>query len=136
MPTSTPEFQHKTYQYCNTVAEPLATQCANCGSNLPMALPRPVAKLVEAQSKWSMGKTAFVSIFVSLGLGLTYSSENLGLSLTLMLLWMVLFLPPMLVISAVVTAKSDAGRFILNVFAAIGLWMLAMVLQITQALLY
>ena len=125
MPTSTPEFQHKTCKYCNTVAEPLATQCGNCGSNLPVALPRPMARLVEAQSHWSMGKTGMVSSGVSLGLGLIYSSGIIGAMwpAILMLLWLFLILPGMLGVTAVSHARGNLGQFGINLSTAVGLWL-------------
>jgi len=138
MPTSTPEFQQKTCTYCQTVAAPLATQCGNCGANLPTALPRPVARLVEAQSRWSMGKTALVSLLASLGLGAAYNVSFLNL-VTLAVLtgfWFVIFLPVMLVVSAIMSAGKDAGRFFVNLMIAGGLWFFGGFLTFIAATLF
>lgn len=132
MPTSTPEPQQKTCTYCNTPAEMLATKCENCGSNLPVALPRPMARLVEAQSHWSMGKTGLVSSGVSILLGVMYQYgiPNSTLVAVLILLWMILILPAMLGISAIATARRKASQFGVNLLSAFGLWAAGLVLVV------
>lgn len=140
MPTSTPEQRQKACKYCDTPADPLAVTCENCGSALPIALPRsvpqPVARLVEAQSRWSMGKTAVVSILVSLLLGLFLNADSGYVVLvgSLTGLWLLLVLPVMLVTSAIMSARKDAGRVVLGLMASIGLWMMAVILVTIMAL--
>jgi len=138
MPTSTPEFQQKTCKYCHTVAEPLATQCGNCGANLPTALPRPMARMVEAQARWSMGKTALVSVFASLGLGVAYNVPFLNSTTIAVVIgfWFLIFLPVMLVVSAVMNANKDAGHFVISLMAAAGLWFLGGFLTIIAVTLF
>ncbi len=142
MPISTPEPRQKACKYCGTPADPMAVRCTNCGSALPIALPRsvpqPVARLVEAQSQWSMGKTALVSIIVSLLLG---TFLNSGMSYTVLVgsltgLWVLFILPVMLVTSAIMTARKDAGRVVIGLLASIGLWVLAVILITIMALAY
>ncbi len=137
-----PEQQQKACTYCGTPADPLAVKCENCGSALPISLPKsipqPVARLVEAQSRWSMGTTALISIVVSLllGLFLNFDKSYTVLVGSLAALWLVLVLPVMLVTSAIMTARKDAGRFVVGLFAVIGLWILAVILVTIMALVY
>jgi hypothetical protein len=140
MPLS--EQRQKLCSYCSTPAAPLETKCTNCGSALPIALPKsipqPVARLVEAQSKWSMGKTALVSIIVSLLLG-TFLNSGTGYTAlvgSLAGLWVLFILPIMLVTSAIMTARKDAGRILVGLLASAGLWILAVVLITIMALVY
>jgi len=142
MPISTPEQDQKACKYCDTPADRLAAKCENCGSALPIALPKsipqPVARLVEAQSKWSMGTTAIVSIVVSLLLG---TFLNAGTSYTTLVgslsaLWLILVLPVMLVTSAIMTARKDAGRVVLGLLASTGLWILGVILLSMMAVIY
>ncbi|NOR62395.1 MAG: hypothetical protein GQ535_07890 [Rhodobacteraceae bacterium] len=134
--------RQKACKYCGTPADPLAVTCENCGSALPIALPKsipePVARLVEAQSRWGMGKTAGVSIFVSLLLGVFL---NAGMSYTALVgsltgLWLLLVLPVMLFTSAIMNARKDAGRAVVNLIAATSLWILAVILVTMMALIY
>lgn len=142
MQTPAAELPQKTCTYCHTVAEPRAKQCANCGSALPLVLPaiipRPVARMVEAQAKWSMGKTAVVSILVSLTLGAAYNVEALSTGLIGVLIgfWLLFFLPGMLLVSAFVHGRSDAGVVVLNLLAAVGLWVLGIMLSIIAIVIY
>ena len=142
MPISMPEEQQKACKYCGTPADPLAASCSNCGSALPIALPKsipqPVARLVEAQSKWSMGKTAVVSIFVSLLLGVFLNADTSYTALvgSFTGLWLLLVLPVMLVPSAIMSARKDAGRVVVGLLASIGLWVLAVILITIMALVY
>ena len=142
MPVTMPEERQKACKYCGTPADPLAASCANCGSALPIALPKnipqPVARLVEAQSKWSMGKTALVSIFVSLLLGVFLNSGKSYTALvgSLTGLWLLIILPVMLVTSAIMSARKDAGRVVIGLMASIGLWILAVILITMMALIY
>ena len=142
MPISTPDPRQKACKYCGTPADPLAVSCENCGSALPIALPKsipqPVARLVEAQSRWSMATTAIVSIVVSLLLGVFL---NLGTGYTALVgsltgLWLLFILPIMLVTSAIMTARKDAGRVVVGLIASIGLWVLAVILVTIMALVY
>lgn len=136
------EERQKACRYCGTPADPLAVTCDNCGSALPIALPKsipqPVARLVEAQSRWGMGKTAMVSIAVSLLLGIFLNS---GMSYTVLVgsltgLWLLLVLPVMLFTSAIMSARKDAGRAVVNLLASAGLWILAAILVTMMALVY
>ncbi len=142
MPISTPEPRQKACKYCDTPADPLAVRCTNCGSALPIALPKsipqPVARLVEAQSKWSMGKTALVSIIISLLLGsfLNAGTSYVALVGSLTGLWVLFVLPAMLVTSAIMTARKDAGRVVIGLLASVGLWILAVILITIMALVY
>ena len=142
LPILMPEERQKLCKYCDTPADPLAVKCENCGSALPIALPKsipqPVARLVEAQSKWSMGKTALVSIFVSLLLGLFLNADKSYTALvgSLSGLWLMLVLPVMLVTSAIMSSRKDAGRAFLNLLASAGLWILAVILLTMMALVY
>ncbi len=142
MPTSTPEQRQKACTYCDTPADVLAIKCENCGSALPLALPKsipqPVARLVEAQSKWSMGTTAVVSIVVSLLLGtfLNAGTSYTALVVSLSALWLILVLPVMLVTSAIMTARKDAGRVVLGLVASAGLWILGVILLSMMAVIY
>ncbi len=142
MPISTPEHRQKACTYCNTPASPLAVKCESCGSALPLALPKsipqPVARLVQAQSKWSMTTTAVVSIVVSLLLG---TFLNAGTSYTVLVaslsaLWLIFVLPIMLVTSAIMTARKDAGRVVLGLMASTGLWILGVILLTMMAVIY
>ncbi len=142
MPTSTPEERQKICAYCNTPADPLAVKCENCGSALPMALPRslpqPVARLVEAQSRWSMGKTALVSIFTSLILGVLFNIESLSPVFFGVLIgfWLLIILPSMVFVSAIMAARKDAGQIILNLILATGLWVLGVLLSVVAMVVY
>ena len=142
MPISTPEQRQKACKYCGTPADPLAVKCENCGSVLPIALPKevpqPVARLVEAQSRWSMRTTALVSIAVSLLLGalLKFGTGFTVLVGSLTGLWLVLVLPIMLVTSAIMTARKDAGRIVLGLMASVGLWVLDVILVTILGLIY
>ncbi|MCF6272014.1 MAG: hypothetical protein L3J37_02320 [Rhodobacteraceae bacterium] len=138
MPTSTPDPGQKTCLYCNTPAAPLATQCANCGSALPVALPRPVARMVEAQSRWSMGKTALVTMAVSFGLGaLTNATTVFGVLVAVLLgFWLMFFLPGMLFLSAFISTRRNAGLVVLNLVAATGLWGLGVLVSVIAAFMY
>ena len=137
-----PEERQKSCKYCGTPADPLAVTCTNCGSALPIALPKsipqPVARLVEAQSRWGMGKTALVSIVVSLLLGVFLNAEKSYTALvgSLTGLWIMLVLPVMLVTSAIMSSRKDAGRAVLNLLASAGLWILAVILITMMALIY
>lgn len=142
MPTLTPEHRQKACTYCGTPADPLAVTCKNCGSALPLALPKsipqPVARLVQAQARWSMGKTAVVSVFTSLLLGYFMNSGTAYTALVASLsgLWLVLVLPVMLFTSAIMSARKDAGKMMLNLIAATGLWGVGVILVTMMALLY
>ena len=142
MPTSTPEQRQKACPYCGTPADPMAVKCHTCGSALPMALPKsipqPVARLVEAQSKWSMGKTALVSLFASLILGALFNVESLSPIFTGILIgfWLLVILPSMVFISAIMAARKDAGRMIVNLILATGLWLLGVLLSVIAMVAY
>jgi len=142
LPTSMPEERQKACKYCSTPADPLAVTCENCGSALPLALPKsipkPVARLVEAQSRWSMRTTALVSISVSLLLGIFLNADKSYTALvgSFTGLWLLLVLPVMLFTSAIMSARKNAGRAVLNLIAATGLWILAVILVTIMALIY
>lgn len=137
-----PEERQKACVYCDTPADPLAVTCKNCGSALPIALPKsipqPVARLVEAQSKWSMGKTTLVSIIVSLLLGAFLNSDASYFAAVVVLtsFWLILVLPVMLVTTAIMVSRNDAGKVVLGLLASIGLWILAVILVTMMALIY
>ncbi len=137
-----PDKRQKLCKYCSTPADPLAVACANCGSALPIALPKgipkPVARLVEAQSRWGMGTTAVVSIIVSLLLGVFLNAEKSYTALvgSFTGLWLLLVLPVMLFTSAIMSARKDAGLAVVNLLAAAGLWILAVILITMMALIY
>jgi len=120
-----PELQEKTCSYCNTVAAPLATQCATCGSNLPVALPRPMARIIEAQARWSMGKTGVIIGVVSFALGGVYALEIFGTRVPagIMVLWILLIMPVMLGVTAVSHAAGKLGQFGINLSSAVGIWL-------------
>ncbi len=138
MPISTPESGQKACTYCNTPAAPLAAQCANCGANLPGALPRPVAQLVAAQARWSMGKTALVCIVTSIALGAGFNASWLGTWVVILLsgFWVAFFMPAMLFVSAFVHSRNDAGRVMLNLIIATTVWVLGILLIFITALIY
>ncbi len=142
MPISTPEPRQKLCSYCSTPAAPLAVKCENCGSALPLALPaaipQPVARMVQAQARWSMGKTALVCIFVSLLLG-TFLNSDTAYFIPVIILnafWIILVMPIMLVISAIMSSRRDAGRAALNLLASTGLWIFGVILVTIAALIY
>ncbi len=140
------EFQQtppqKKCRYCSTPAAQSAVKCVSCGSVLPMSLPAslppPVARVIEAQSRWSMGKTGLVTSATSFLSGLAYSYEvpSGGIAALFILLWLVVLMPGMVGISAIATAQRDAGKFLLNVFAALGLWLAGLVLVILGGTLF
>jgi len=134
------EPRQKICKYCGTPADIMAAQCSNCGSALPMAvpLPLPVARMVEAQSKWSMGKTAFVTVLTSLLLGVAFNIDAFNPVLIGVLtgFWMLFFMPGMLLVSAFVHAKGDISRMALNLILATGLWMLGFLISLVSLLMY
>lgn len=142
MPISTPEPRQKLCSYCSTPAAPLAVKCENCGSALPLALPaaipEPVARIVQAQARWSMGRTALVSIFVSLLLGVFLNSDTTYFIPVIILsaFWIIIVMPVMLVTSAIMSSRKDAGRAVLNLLAASGLWVFGVILIMIMALVY
>lgn len=142
MTETQPSPRQKMCNYCATPAAQLAVKCVNCGSVLPMSLPaslpRPVARAIEAQSTWSMGKTGLVTSGTSLLLGLAYNYgiPSGGIAALFSLLWLVVIMPGMVGISAIATAQRDAGKFLLNVFAALGFWVAGLVLVIIGGLLF
>ena len=79
-----------------------------------------------------MGKTGVVTSVTSLLLGAAYNYgvPSTGLVAMLILLWLVVIMPGMVGVSAIATAQRDAGRFIVNVLAAFGLWMAGLVLLV------
>ena len=139
MPISTPEFRQKACKYCGTPALHTASKCTNCGSILPISLPasvpKPVARVVEAQSRWPMWKTALVTSGGSLLLGALYrySIPNVGLAALFLLLWLAVIMPGMIGISAVASAKRDAGRVVMNILAGLGLWVVGLMLAVTTS---
>jgi len=115
-------MQQKACTYCHTPAEPLATKCLSCGSALPVALPMPVAKLVEAQAHWTLRKTGFVSVGVTAVIAaLLIFAESTFVGL-LVALWLIFLLPGLMLSSAWMNANRKMGALLGNVLIAIGVW--------------
>ena len=95
-----------------------------------MALPRSLARVVEAQSHWSFRKNALITSVISFGVGGLFGTGLLGtLPIAILLvLWMLLLMPGMLIFSAIVNAKRKATSFIINLAMAIVLWWVGLVL--------
>jgi len=85
-----------------------------------------------------MGTTAVVSIVFSLLLGtfLNTGTSYTFLVISLSALWLIFVLPVMLVTSAIMTARKDAGRVVLGLLASTGLWILGVILLTMMAVIY
>ena len=97
-----------------------------------------MARMVEAQSRWSMGKTALISSLVSFSLGSALEVSFLNTTAIGMLIgfWFFLFMPVMLVVSAIMSANKDAGHFIIYLMASSGIWFLGGFLTIIAAAIF
>lgn len=120
----------KSCDYCATPALRLATKCESCGSALPVALPRPLARAVEIQSHWSLQTTGIVTSSISFGLGLLNASGWMSVvAITLLIiLWLLAVMPGMLLVSAWLNANNKISSFIAKVLITIGLWWLGALL--------
>ena len=84
-----------------------------------------MARIIEAQSRWSMGKTGAIVAGVSFALGVVYAWEVFGTMVpaTIMILWILLIMPVMLGVTAVSHAAGKLGQFGINLSSAVGLWL-------------
>ncbi len=111
-------MQQKLCQYCNTPADLLATKCESCGSALPVSIPRPVARAITAQGRWSFFKTGYITAATSAAFGLIYGfSGGQGMDLKgpvagIVLFWLMSILPAMLLFSAWKNRRDSMGRFL------------------------
>ncbi len=124
-------MRQKLCVYCNTPAEPMATKCISCGSPLPVALPRPVAKLVEAQGRWRFRTTLLVTLGASLLIGTLYgyfgTGGTFGWQAFIVLSWVIGIMPTMLVYSGWMNARRNIARLLFYVVASGGMWLVNLI---------
>lgn len=116
-------MEQKVCKYCETPAEVLSTKCISCGSALPVALPRPIAAIIEKQGHWSLRKTGFITVVFSMVLA--YTNILLWEStavIVVMMLWILLVMPAMLLVSAWMNANRKIGSLLANIFTIAGIW--------------
>lgn len=87
-------------------------------------MPRPVARIVEAQSRWTMQKTALITIVISLLFGLGWGpSDWMNATIVVgMVIWFFIVFPIMLMISAWMSTQNKLGGLFLNIVISVAIW--------------